>query len=101
MKNLVFESLDELFENKKAKEAKKEDVSKTTNVSKEKEKTEKTKPIKINQEKNEKIKQAIKALEAELAKAKKPGAMKQTPSQKKAKIEEIQKKIDAWKKKLN
>jgi hypothetical protein len=97
MKKLVFESLNELLESKKAVE--KDDQPTMKNVGKEKEKMEKTKPTKVNQEKKEKIDQAIAALEAEKKKAQKPGSMKQTPSQKKANIEAIQKKIDAWKKK--
>ena len=36
----------------------------------------------------------------EKKKAQKPGNMKQTPSQKKANVDAIQKKIDAWKKKM-
>ena len=102
MKNLVFESLDELFESKKKvaeKREKKEDKPKPTNPAKEKAKAEKKKPIKVDQGKKEKYEQAIKALEAELAKAKKPGAFK-TTAQKNAKIGEIQEKITAWKAKL-
>jgi hypothetical protein len=97
MKKLVFESLNELLESKKAEE--KEDQPTMKNVGKEKEKMEKTKPTKVNQDKKEKIDQAIAALEVEKKKAQKPGYMKQTPSQKKANVEAIQKKIDAWKKK--
>lgn len=102
MKNLVFESLDELFESKKKvaeKREKKEDKPKPTNPAKEKAKAEKKKPVKVDQGKKEKYEQAIKALEAELAKAKKPGAFK-TTAQKNAKIGEIREKITAWKAKL-
>lgn len=102
MKNLVFESLDELFESKKAEvkeKPKKEDKPKPTNPAKEKAKAEKKKPIKVDQGKKEKYEQAIKALEAELTKAKKPGAFK-TTAQKNAKIDELQEKIKAWKEKL-
>lgn len=99
MRKLVFESLNELFEAKKAT-AEKEDKPKTENVDKVKAKSEKSKATKIKQDKNEKAKQAISALEAEKKKAQKPGSMKQTPSQKKAAIEAIQKKINAWKKKM-
>ena len=99
MKNLVFESLDELFEAKQADE--KEDKPKARNVHSEKAKTEKTKAIKLkDQSKAEKAKQAIAALKSELAKAKKPGAYK-TLSQKKAKVEEIEQKIKSWEKKLS
>jgi hypothetical protein len=97
MKKLVFESLNELLESKKAVE--KEDQPTMKNVSREKEKAEKTKPTKVNQDKKEKIDQAIAALEVEKKKAQKPGNMKQTPGQKKANVEAIQKKIDAWKEK--
>jgi hypothetical protein len=100
MKKLVFESLDQLFE-AKACEAAADDKPKPENVHKAKAKIEKTKATKLkSQPKDDKIKQAIAALEAEKKKAQKPGAMKQTVGQKKAKIAEIQKKIDAWKKKL-
>jgi len=102
MKNLVFESLDELFESKKAEakeKPKKEDKPKPTNAAKEKAKAEKKKPVKVDQGKKEKYEQAIKGLEAELAKAKKPGAFKLV-SDKKMKIQELQDKIKAWKKKL-
>jgi len=98
MKKLVFESLNELFEAKKAAET--EDAPKAENIGKVKDKTEKSKAVKPTETKNEKAKQAIAALEAEKKKAQKPGNMKQTPSQKKANIEAIQKKIDAWRKKL-
>jgi Na+-transporting methylmalonyl-CoA/oxaloacetate decarboxylase gamma subunit len=97
MKKLVFESLNELFE---AKKAETEDKVKTADVKSEHAKTEKSKAVKPTETKNEKAKQAIAALEAEKKKAQKPGNMKQTPSQKKANIEAIQKKIDAWRKKL-
>lgn len=78
---------------------KKEDKPKPTNAAKEKAKAEKKKPVKVDQGKKEKYEQAIKGLEAELAKAKKPGAFKLV-SDKKMKIQELQDKIKAWKKKL-
>ena len=90
MKNLVFESLDELFENKKAKP---ESIEKTHN------KYEKGKTIKISQDKKEKGKQAIGGLKKELAKAKKPGAFKST-AEKNVKIKELQDKIKAWENKI-
>lgn len=98
MKKLVFESLNELFEAKKAAEA--DDKVKLADVKSEHAKAEKTKAVKPAETKNEKAKQAIAALEVEKKKAQKPGNMKQTQSQKKANIDAIQKKIDAWKKKL-
>jgi hypothetical protein len=98
MKKLVFESLNELLEAKK--EVEKEDKPSMRNVAAEKAKLEKTKATKIKMEKKEKILQAIKALEEQKKKAQKPGSMRQTPSQKKANIDAIQKKIDAWKAKL-
>ena len=105
MKNLVFESLDELFESKKAEaEAKekkaKDDKAKPANIHKEKAKAEKKKATKLKmQPKKEKYEQAIKGLETELAKAKKPGAFKLV-SDKKMKVKELQDKINAWKEKL-
>lgn len=86
MKNLVFESLDELLEAKKAKSAKEE--------------IEKSEPKKVAQSKKDKIDQAIKALEKQLKDVKAPGKMKETSIHKKAKIAEIEKKIEDWKKKL-
>lgn len=97
MKKLVFESLNELFE---AKKVEGEDKVKLADTAAVKAKAEKTKATKIKQDANEKAKQAIAALEVEKKKAQKPGYMKQTPSQKKAAIDAIQKKIDAWKKKI-
>lgn len=98
MKNLVFESLDELMESKKAEETKK---VKLANVKDTHAKVEKTAAKKEEQTKEVKIKQAIAALELQKKNAQKPGAKKQTVMQKKADIEAIQKKIDAWKKKLS
>ena len=98
MKNLVFESLDELFENKKAQQ-KKEDKTKLANISTSKAKLEKSKELKFEQNKIEKAKQAINALKKELTKAKKPGAFK-TLTAKNAKIKELENKIKAWEKKL-
>ena len=97
MKKLVFESLNELLESKK--EMEKEDKPSMKNVGNEKDKLEKTKATKMKMEKKDKIDQAVAALEVEKKKAQKPGSMKQTPSQKKANVEAIQKKIDAWKEK--
>jgi len=87
---LVFESLEELFEAKK----------KMANVKDTHKKYEKTKAQKMkDQSKKEKAEQAIKGLEDQLAKAKKPGAFK-TTAEKNAKIKELQEKIDTWKNKL-
>ena len=105
MKKLVVESLEELFESKKAEAAveekvKKEDKPKPENIKKVHAKVEKTKATKLKKEpKEDKYNQAIKALKDDLAKAKKPGAFK-TTLLKNAKIKELQGKIDAWEKKL-
>jgi hypothetical protein len=102
MANLVFESLDELFEAKKAvKEEKpaKEDKPKGVNMPAAKAKIEKEKPKKVKQGTEEKANQAIAGLKAELVKAKKPGAFK-TTAQKNAKIKELGEKIAAWEKKI-
>ena len=100
MKKLVFESLDELFESKKAKaEPKKEDKPKPASIDKTKAKAEKSKPTKVAQDKKEKAKQAIAALKKLVQDAKKPGAFK-LASQKNAKIKELEEKIKAWEKKL-
>ena len=99
MKNLVFESLDELFEAKKADQE--EDKPKPENIAKAKAKIEKSKPTKLKKQPvDEKAKQAIAGLKTELAKAKKPGAFKMTVTQKNAKIKELETKIAAWEKKL-
>jgi hypothetical protein len=92
MRKLVFESLDELFENKK------EDKSSMANVSKEKEKMEKSKASKVSQDKKAKAQQAIDALKKQIAAAKKPGAFKSTV-EKNAKIKELEDKVKVWEKK--
>jgi len=90
MEKLVFESLEELFEEKKN----------ATNIKAVHKKYEKSKAQKLkDQPKKEKYEQAIKGLKDELAKAKKPGAFK-TTTDKNAKIKEIQGKIDTWQKKI-
>jgi hypothetical protein len=87
---LVAESLDQLFEEKDKEMA---------NVSKTKEKYEKSDAHKSDEDKKSKAAQAIKGLEDQLAKAKKPGAFK-TTTEKNTKVKELEDKIAAWKKKL-
>jgi hypothetical protein len=79
---LVVESLDEMLESKKVKESNDSPAQK------------------VKQSKYGKAKQAIEALEKQLAAAKKPGAFA-TTREKDIKIAEIEKKIKAWKKDLH
>lgn len=99
MKKLVFDSLNELFENKKNKETEKVDNPKPRNSAKEKAKIEKTKAVKITQNKKEKAMQAIAALKKEIQEVKKPGTFK-LASDKNVKIKELNDKIKTWEDKL-
>jgi len=89
MKNLVFESLDELLESKKLV-----DVKATH------EKIEKSSAEKQRETKKLKVERAVETLKNEIIKAKKPGAFK-TTLQKNAKIKELEEKIKVWKRKLH
>jgi len=113
MKNLVFESIDELLESKrltnakakaaedaeKEKEKEKGKETKLADVKDEHAKVEKTKAVKQKESGDDRAKNAIKSLEKQITDARKPGAF-ETTIEKKVKIKELEAKVEAWKKKM-